>query len=822
LVERTRKWDRGEYLQLVDDMMRHVVRRQSTRSSAATNVKVAESLAVKGQLSKAMRRLRPSPLAEFDDDSLARLQALHPPSSLPIPDSGPCGGAFDVDEEVVLKALRSFVAGSAAGPSGMSPGHLLELCALPGSPVLPRLVSLVTDLLSGRHAGSYLYDAKLFAFQKPTGGLRPIACGETIRRLAAKVALACLKDDLKGLLRSGHQFGVAVPSGLEGIVHTFRRLTADDCDERIVVKVDFTNAFNSMERAVFIAAVDHHLPVLAPFVRAAYSSPSTLYFGDRATVPSAGGAQQGDPLGPALFALGCLACDHDLADVCGSGTARAWYLDDLTVSLPRAAVPALDRALTSFSRFGLTVNRAKSQVLCRTAVGDELLHGVPRGSLGSWELLGTPLGSDESVSAALAEKIADVAMDLTTIADHFNNVHAAYLLLYFCLGFPRLQHLLRTVGPHPAWEVWDAALRSAVSTVFAIPFTEVDWLQATLPIRAGGLGFRSSARHALPAFLASATASFDVSTFIADAPPADLLLRRVASSTAACNFYPNLLAAPGRHDQRTLSAIVDGRIWDALVGGDQTVAIRLRSTSSTHASRWLVTPGLSSEAFTTLVRLRLGLPVYSTTVQCPYCLATGVDEYGAHVLTCMSGGAHTRVHNAVRDALFAVARDAMLNPMLEWRPFPAPHDNLRADVFLPNFRERSAVVDVAVVNPARVDLCEAAASSYAGGATRYESVKVVKYRDAVASIRSTLVPAVFDVYGGFGQSAASFVGDVARRWSSHTGVPLHVAVPHIFGRVSLALARAVAVMLLAARGDSPNAQLRDQREALYGELPRDG
>jgi hypothetical protein len=437
LIDRCRRWERGEVDQLLTEALARV-RVPRSGGDVARHVATAERLAMKGQLTKAMRRLRPSVLAEFSPDTLARLEELHPSGQRPIPPLPQPAPetSFVVTHDTVLAALRSFVAGSAAGPSGLSPGHLLELCSLPGSTLLPHLVRLVTELLHGGHAGSFLFDARLLAFRKPSGGLRPIACGETIRRVAAKVALAQLKDDLRTVLIGAHQFGVAVPSGLEGIVHSFRRLANDsDSPDVAVVKVDFSNAFNRVERSEFIEAVDRHVPVLSAFVRAAYSTPSTLHFGDEGVISSTCGAQQGDPLGPALFSLACVQADHKLAEALGEAAERAWYLDDLTVRLPLRLLPALERALESLAPSGLVINRAKCSVMSRGLVPDSVLVGVPRGDLDNWDLLGTPIGSPVNLSTALQTKIDDVAVDLRTISEEFNDVQTAYTLLYYAVGF---------------------------------------------------------------------------------------------------------------------------------------------------------------------------------------------------------------------------------------------------------------------------------------------------------------------------------------------------------------------------------------------------
>ena len=68
------------------------------------------------------------------------------------------------------------------------------------------------------------------------------------------------------------------------------------------VKVDFTNAFNCVDRQAYLEQCRHHFPGLSRWAEWCYVEPSKLYFGQQ-VISSERGVQQGDPLGPMLFAL---------------------------------------------------------------------------------------------------------------------------------------------------------------------------------------------------------------------------------------------------------------------------------------------------------------------------------------------------------------------------------------------------------------------------------------------------------------------------------------------------------------------------------------
>ena len=70
--------------------------------------------------------------------------------------------------------------------------------------------------------------------------------------------------------------------------------------DHVVVKLDFSNAFNSLHRSDMLHAVQTRIPALYAYCYAAYSQHSVLYHGEY-TLLSQEGPQQGDPLGPLLF-----------------------------------------------------------------------------------------------------------------------------------------------------------------------------------------------------------------------------------------------------------------------------------------------------------------------------------------------------------------------------------------------------------------------------------------------------------------------------------------------------------------------------------------
>ena len=66
-------------------------------------------------------------------------------------------------------------------------------------------------------------------------------------------------------------------------------------DDHVLVKLDFTNAFNTVRRDLILTTTADKSPELYRFVHASLTCNPKLTFGNE-TIISAQGSQQGDPL----------------------------------------------------------------------------------------------------------------------------------------------------------------------------------------------------------------------------------------------------------------------------------------------------------------------------------------------------------------------------------------------------------------------------------------------------------------------------------------------------------------------------------------------
>ena len=246
-------------------------------------------------------------------ESLKALRDKHPRASSNLSDLAAARSeqCVSVDESEVRRAILSFPAGSAGGPDGLRPQHIRDMlmCRDTESEFLSALTAFVNLVLAGRcpsDAAAVFFGGRLLALKKKTGGIRPIAIGFTLRRLASKCANSFGIDRLRPYFYP-HQLGVGTPGGCEAAVHSARRYLEVLPQDHVLVKLDFTNAFNRLHRRDMLLSVHSRIPELYAFCLSAYSQPSLLFFGPE-IVSSEEGPQQGDPIRPLCSATPFTRC----------------------------------------------------------------------------------------------------------------------------------------------------------------------------------------------------------------------------------------------------------------------------------------------------------------------------------------------------------------------------------------------------------------------------------------------------------------------------------------------------------------------------------
>jgi hypothetical protein len=734
-------------------------------------------------------------------NSFRNLQTKHPPgsldnASLPVPGHT---GHLAVLESDVKKAILSFPSGSAGGPDGLRPQHLkdLLLCRESGSDFLSDLTLFVNSALEGRcpeDISPIFFGGRLIGLNKKDGGIRPIAIGFSLRRLVSKCAncyaIARIVPEL-----GPRQLGVGVAGGCEAAVHAARRYLESMPEDHVLVKLDFSNAFNCLHRRDMLLSVQQHLPDIYAFCYAAYAHPTQLFHGQY-LIMSEEGPQQGDPLGPLLFSMTIQPLLASLASVLTLG-----YLDDLTVGDKQSIVVAdVQRVKDIGENMGLTLNVSKCELFCHpnASITDPLLLSFSRRGINDASLLGAPLFIGSELDDAWSNRLTDLRRAVERLS--LLGAQDALILLRASFSAPRVQHLMRCSPSvdHSALSEFDNILRSAICKITNCDLSDNQWLQAGLPIRDGGLGIRRVSSLALPAFLASAAGSLPLQDAIlsqVDLKPDSFFAQYLPRWSAAVDSPPPDLPLSGKQSFWDRPGVLSDK---AKVGSnllnEHGKASFLAATAS-HSGDWLLALPITAcglrledEAVRTAVALRLGVDLCVPHV-C-HCVAQ-VDAFGVHSFVCKHASGRINRHQAINDVIARAFASADI-PVTKEPNGLSIADNKRPDglTLLPWREGKPLAWDVTVICP----LAQSYISGYSipGAAAELAATrKLDKYSNLPNSY--LFQPIAFENLGAINESAISLISDLGHKISMKSNDPRESIF--LFQRLSVTLQRFNSILL---------------------------
>ena len=293
---------------------------------------------------------------------------------------------------------------------------------------------------------------------------------------------------------------------------------------KVFLKLDFSNAFNTVDRSFFLQEVRNHMPGLAPWVDYCYAQPSKLVFGSR-TISSESGVQQGDPLGPLLFALALQPILQELSSRRAPGGLELVfsYLDDLCLAGDAEAVSAAVvylRQRCAEVGLQLSTGLANSQDKCELILVGGQASMVDASTFpadfkvvrdGDFELLGGPIGSPDFCNQHTSDRVKKALRVLDALGE-VPDPQVALRLLRHCAAFSKMVYSIRVVPASfhtGALKAFDAEVRACFEQFSCLHPDDEQWVQATLPTDSGGLGLLSLASHCHSAFRASRSSCFD-------------------------------------------------------------------------------------------------------------------------------------------------------------------------------------------------------------------------------------------------------------------------------------------------------------------------
>ena len=408
-----------------------------------------------------------------------------------------------------------------------------------------------------------------------------------------------------------------------------------------------------------LESVKELAPELFTFIHAAYGQPSLLFCGD-CVLESAEGVQQGDPLGPLLF---CLAIQPLILKL--HSEFSVFYLDDGTIGgQVEDVIHDLQLVEEEASHIGLRLNRAKTELICDDACTRNTVRSVTLELQvtysGQATLLGTPIGSLGLIDNTITSKINQ----LTIMEERLLHLprQDALLILRNSLTIPKLLYILRTA---PCFlsaqlEVFDGALKRILSQVLNVDLSQDStWLQASLPLCAGGLGVRRATQLAPSAYLASAAGC---STLVQQLIPPSVALPNPniesgISLWRLCHSEPPP-SPPDSFQQRVWDAPHVLATYNSLLeqAQDHQMKAHLLAVSCSETDAWLnalPVASLGLRMSDDVIRIAAGLRLGVHLCQPHPCISCSVDVdvHGTHGLSChFSKGRHSR-HASINDII---------------------------------------------------------------------------------------------------------------------------------------------------------------------------
>ena len=640
-------------------------------------IKRATRLVTEGCASKAARVLdqafTPSNLP--DEETLDKLSELHPQKECDfrIPADAPIMSGIEMEE--LRAAGKRLAKGANPGPTGMTDSivRLLlddELCCI-------NLCHMICDLINGflgKDVIRRINRSRLVAIPKSCGGVRPVAMGEVLNKLAGIVLMQRYEHTLAPLFAPMQQ-GAFSKAGCEKIVHQLRNRHSNGYS---ILSVDVKNAFNSPSR-MDIAKHVLAFSALRPFQRffeVEYSGASELlYYGSEGklvgTVLSTSGLRQGSPLASMYYCAFFQPMLETLSMEFPEVEFHA-FIDDVTMSSLKSAQieKAFQRLQELMVQYSLTLATKKciwfGEGSAQPIPPSLKVQGV-RNEEEAVKVLGAHIGKENQIKKRLMEAVDKQDTSFQRLkAMGLSNV--ALILLSQCINVKQ-QYVMRVHPPSVTKEAstkFDDNVESVLKKWLG-PLTEKQVEMARLPMKKGGLGLTSCSKIREAAYLASRYQA----------------LERIKSFTARAWLPNQNVPYTGEEensalppmDEVTTAAVLHEKVV-ARLKQDPEYSNILRVTTRKGNYDWLKSEVrfVPSHAFEIPVMARLGIPHprIPATILCPGCKTLLNNKTAlVHIPGCAqcSGQNATVKHNRLVKYLFDLSQKSGIPCEREPRAF---------------------------------------------------------------------------------------------------------------------------------------------------------
>lgn len=220
---------------------------------------------------------------------------------------------------------------------------------------------------------------------------------------------------------------------------------------------------------------------------------ANMYNGDD-IIPCTAGVQQGDPLGPLLFAMGLHPIVETIQRECPSLLMNAWYLDDGTIVGKTEDVYKAFTILREMSpEYGLELNLKKCELWwTRSDLNWSLFPAeIHRNFDSGTELLGSAVGSSDFKNRVLLKRVQKIKQLHSALKD-IDSAQTKMHLLRSCIGMPKFAFSLRTLNYSEVFNAidqFDELMLESLIDILGVEFSDLKRLHMSLPLGDGFGGF---------------------------------------------------------------------------------------------------------------------------------------------------------------------------------------------------------------------------------------------------------------------------------------------------------------------------------------------
>ena len=819
-------WKKGEIHELLAEgeaIQQRLPNIQCKKTMSDLSKKFANNMA-RGNVNAAIKLLTnnmSNGILPLTDETLQKLRQKHPDARTAevvtlvqefAPDIHPI--IFEeIDEEMVKQAALKTRGGS--GPSGMDADGWRRIFVSNHygassidlrrafSEMIKKLCTEKENPINNRSSLEAFLACRLIPLDK-NPGLRPIGVGEVLRRIAGKVIMKIVKDDVKkaagGLqMCSGHE------SGSEAAIHAMREIF-DSNETEAVLLVDAENAFNSINRAALLHNIKAICPAIHTFLFNCYSVPARLFIIGGSEIISSEGTTQGDPTAMAAYALALAPLLNILMQL-EDPISHVAFADDITGSgkienLLRWWLKLIELG----PKFGYFPNAAKSYLIVKEMHKDRadvvfVNTGVKITSSGKRHL-GAVIGSREYKNEFMEQLVGSWNAELRVLSEIAQTQPQAAYSAYI-KGFKhKFNYALRTITDI---EHHLAAIEDTLRNQFIPAITggrvcsDEERKMLALSVKLGGLGIDdvcNSAQFELEASIKVTKSLVEnikgQNTRVVD----DVIERKRIKAE---------IKRTRDHQRKTQHAVLVSKMTEKDKRHNEIVIDA--------SSNWLTALpleefnfNLNKMEFWDAIRLRYNWPIPNLPAKC----ACGESFNTQHAMSCKKGGYVIQRHNELRDVtsklLSEVCNGVELEPQLirlsgeNLRLASSKkEDEVRLDISARDFwiKGQRTYLDVRVFDPN--------AKSYQNTKmkqlySRNENEKKRHYNERIQTVdQGSFSPLVFSVQGGMGTEAKVFYARLAEKIANKRKVDRNIIISWLRTILNYSQIRSMLMMLRGSR-----------------------